>query len=654
MKSRKKSFFFFLLAFVIISTNAQTTLIPMGSAWKYLDNGSDQNSIWKNSNFDDTLWTSGNAELGYGDGGETTVVSYGPSSSSKYITTYFRKTFTVADASLYTNYSLNVKRDDGVVVYVNGNEVYRNNMPTGTITYATLASAACSDDGNTILTSTLPAATFNTGSNTIAIEIHQNAGSSSDISFNLSLMGNTGAPAAAIQHIRWGSSNNPLNGLTCTWRNTGLNDLIKWGYTNAYEQGTFPGEIRNGYADKFFKYTFPSLTPDTTIYYQLFDSQSNVWTTGKTYKTAPPVNTTAFSFLAIGDSRSGMSIWNQVSNLAHAKDADFTIFNGDIVNNGGSNTDWDDLFTNGNQFVENNLVYHSMGNHDAASVPTYQNVFELPQSQPTGGTNLYYSFTYGNAVFIALNSEDPSNITQYNWLVSTLQANQSKTWKIIFFHRPFYTIGNHAGEMNSYYNTWWKAFDDYGVDLIVNGHDHMYERTKPINRNSSTTTPVTSYGSEAGQGRCQIVCGGAGAPLYTATPTWFVQTYQSKYNFCKFDVDGNNLCNTTFDNNGNTIDSFCLTKTSLGVETESQVFYPIKIIPNPVKDIFTLEYNAPIFGIATIKIYDLAGREIVSEKVNKEQNELKFTHDVSKYPKGVYTVVVTLGNQKDSSLLVIE
>lgn len=649
----KKTTFLLLLFFIGITISAQTTLVTSGSSWKYLSNGSNQGTAWRSTTFSDTSWSSGLAQLGYGDGDEATVLSYGTSSSKKYITTYFRKTFNLADPTIYSNYTLNVKRDDGVVIYINDVEVYRNNMPTGSIAYNTLASSACSDDGSGFLATTLtPTQTgFVAGNNTIAVEIHQNALNSSDISFDFSLTGNTTTVASAIKQIRWGSTSNPLEGLTITWRNVGTADKIKWGYTNTYEQGTFSGIVRNGYADKFFKYTFPTVTPDATIYYRLFDATTGVWTAEKTYQTAPALNTTAFSFLAIGDSRSGMSIWNQVAALANTKTPDFTIFNGDIVNNGGSTTDWDNWFTNGNIFIENNLVYHSMGNHDAASVPTYQNVFELPKSTPTNGTNLYYSFTYGDAVFISLNSEDPSNTTQYNWLVSTLQANAGKKWKIIFFHRPFFTIGSHAGEMNSYYNTWWKAFDDYGVDLIVNGHDHMYERTKPMNRNVSTTAPVAQYGSEATQGRCQIVCGGAGAPLYTGNATWFVEKYKSSYNFCKFDVTSDSICNTTFDSNGNTIDSFCLTKSTAVAKTSVQNFNTIKIIPNPVTDRFALEYNSPEIGEATIKISDMSGKVVINKKVNKDAVDFKYEEDMSKFSKGIYILEITVGNQKDSSLL---
>lgn len=652
MKTKQNYWSLLLLFLMAQISTAQTTLLPTGSSWKYLANGSNQGTTWRGTTFNDTSWPSGNAELGYGDGDEATVVSYGSSSSQKYVTTYFRKVVTIADVTAFTNYTLKVKRDDGVVIYINGTEVYRNNMPTGTISYSTLASSACSDDGSTYLSTTLAQNKFVSGANTIAVEIHQNARNSSDISFNLSLEGNTGAVAAAIKHIRWGSSKNPLEGLAVTWRNTGTADKIKWGYTTAYEQGEFNGVMRTGYADKFFKYTFPTVTASATVYYQLYDSQNGVWTAQKTYKTAPPLNTTNFSFLAIGDSRSGMSIWNQVSNLAHSKNAAFTIFNGDIVNNGGSNADWDSWFDNGKTFVDNNLVFHSLGNHDAASVPAYQNNFELPKSVPTTGTTLYYAVEYGNAVFISLNSEDPGNSTQYNWLVSTLQTHANKRWKIVFFHKPFYTIGSHAGEMNSYFNTWWKAFDDYGVDLIVNGHDHMYERTKPLNRNVSTTSPVANYGSSATEGRCQIVCGGAGAPLYTGTATWFVQTYQSKYNFCKMDVTDNSLCTTAYDNNNAVLDSFCINKAA--AKSANQTFYPITIVPNPAVNEFNIEYSAPQTGELTMKIFDMNGVMVLEEKAQKTKTDFTHKCNMAKYPRGVYSLEISIGTQKDNSLIVLK
>src|SRR5213078_2569016 len=134
-------------------TEQPVTYIATGATWKYLDNGSDQGTAWRATGFNDSTWASGAAELGYGDGDEATVVSFGPNSDAKFITTYFRKSFSVANASQVSALNLLIKRDDGAVVYLNGTEVFRTNMPTGTIGNTTLASSAIED--NTFFTSTV-------------------------------------------------------------------------------------------------------------------------------------------------------------------------------------------------------------------------------------------------------------------------------------------------------------------------------------------------------------------------------------------------------------------------------------------------------------------------------------------------------------------
>src|SRR4030095_8192708 len=180
-----------VLCLFFLQASAQTTLISYGSSWKYLDNGSNQGTAWRAVSFSDATWRTGNAELGYGDGDETTVVRYGSSASLKYVTTYFRKAISIANTSLYSGLSLSVKRDDGAVVYFNGTEVYRTNMATGTISYSTLASADATDDGKTPQTVSLSSSLLVNGTNVIAVEIHQRTRSSSDISFDLQLTAST-------------------------------------------------------------------------------------------------------------------------------------------------------------------------------------------------------------------------------------------------------------------------------------------------------------------------------------------------------------------------------------------------------------------------------------------------------------------------------
>ncbi len=163
-------------------------LISAGSSWKYLDNGTNQGTAWRASSFNDATWKTGNAEFGYGDGGEATVVSYGPSSTNKYITTYFRKTFTVIDISTISGLELSLIRDDGAVVYINGVEVYRNNLPSGTIFYNTLAPTIIDATKESIyVIANISSNSLVNGANLIAVEIHQNAKTSPDMSFNLKL-----------------------------------------------------------------------------------------------------------------------------------------------------------------------------------------------------------------------------------------------------------------------------------------------------------------------------------------------------------------------------------------------------------------------------------------------------------------------------------
>jgi acid phosphatase type 7 len=171
------------------STAQPLTLIGKGSAWKYLDNGTNQGTAWRSPTFNDGAWKSGVAQLGYGDGDEATVLSYGPNASSKYITTYFRKTFNVTNPAQFRSLLINLLRDDGAVVYLNGTELIRSNLPGGSISSATLASTSIvGADESTFYAFTLGTAALLAGTNVIAVEVHQATIDSSDLSFDLELI----------------------------------------------------------------------------------------------------------------------------------------------------------------------------------------------------------------------------------------------------------------------------------------------------------------------------------------------------------------------------------------------------------------------------------------------------------------------------------
>ena len=161
------------------------TLSPWGSTWKFRDTGIAPPANWTALSYNDSAWSTGAAELGYGDGDEATVVQSGP--AMHYITTWFRRTFTVTNAAQISALTARMIRDDGVVVYLNGTEIWRDNLP-GVSDATTLASSSISGATESVqITKVLNAANLVEGSNILAVEIHQVLTDSSDISFNFEL-----------------------------------------------------------------------------------------------------------------------------------------------------------------------------------------------------------------------------------------------------------------------------------------------------------------------------------------------------------------------------------------------------------------------------------------------------------------------------------
>ncbi len=172
-----------------------SALVPNGAFWRYLDNGSDQGTNWHLPGFVDLSWPVGLSEFGYGDTTddpprpERTQINGGPA-TNHLITTYFRHTFDVSNPLLFTNLLLRLLRDDGAVVWLNGAEVFRSNFnPTNPIPFNTLALGAAGDDGATYVSTNINPTFLRSGQNLLAVEIHQSSATSSDISFDLMLLG---------------------------------------------------------------------------------------------------------------------------------------------------------------------------------------------------------------------------------------------------------------------------------------------------------------------------------------------------------------------------------------------------------------------------------------------------------------------------------
>ena len=193
---------------------AQEGIYPVskGAQWKYLDNGTSQDATdWNQPAAANAGWATGTAPLGYGDP-TATVISFGPDSGNKYITSYFYKDIDVNPSSLTEFVEFGLRRDDGAIVYVNGVEVYRENMPVEPTDYLTNSSTIVDGaDEKRFYIHQVPKTVFQTGINRIAVEVHNRDGQSSDIGFDLYIKNTNPALEIACdeEHIGCFTSINP-------------------------------------------------------------------------------------------------------------------------------------------------------------------------------------------------------------------------------------------------------------------------------------------------------------------------------------------------------------------------------------------------------------------------------------------------------------
>jgi hypothetical protein len=194
-----------LVSQVLVNAANPLPVSPATAAvWRYLANGSDQGSAWRGLVFDDSTWPSGPGKLGYSDS-PATVIPFGPDSNNKYVTTYFRHEFQVADPAVLSAASLRLLVDDGAVVYLNGGEIVRQNLPDGAIDYQTLALDAVGGSAESAYTAyRIPVSKLLPGTNVLAVEVHQNAGSSTDLGFDLGLSVTTFTSLSVLDSLTYG------------------------------------------------------------------------------------------------------------------------------------------------------------------------------------------------------------------------------------------------------------------------------------------------------------------------------------------------------------------------------------------------------------------------------------------------------------------
>jgi hypothetical protein len=476
---------------------ADSTFVQYHDEWKYFDGGYIPSSAWKSNGYSDTAWASGYGKLGYGDGNENTVVSYGPDASNKYITTYFRKTINIPDPSAYASYHLNLLRDDGAIVYINGNEVFRSNMPASAVSYSTLAFTDAVDDGAVPQTIVLLPTSFQSGVNVIAVEVHQYDPASSDLCFDMEMVGYDYYVPQLIRqpYLQMVSS----DAISVRWRtNVPCFSEVKY--------GTHPDSLNLHIVDSVLvtdhEIRITGLQPEQKYFYAVTDLTTLLQGDSSNYfSTAPVAGQNKHSRIWImADTGVNTVDQNTVRDAFLNYNANAPIdmlwMLGDNAYMAGTDQEYQDAFFQNHyeDILKNIPLFTIAGNHEnyTANAITqtgpYYDIFSLPANGECGGlpsgSEAYYSFDYGKIHVIALEANTPSLLlpgsTMLTWLQNDLAATTQK-WKVVMIHNPPYTKGGHDSDTENdlikIRQNIMPILEQYKTDLVLSGHSHVYERT---------------------------------------------------------------------------------------------------------------------------------------------------------------------------------
>lgn len=657
----------------VLASNPDT-LIAQGGTWKYLDDGSDQGTAWILPGFADTGWASGPAEFGYGDGDEATVVSYGPSSTDKYITTYFRKSFNITDVAPYKSLRLYLKRDDGAVVYLNGSEIYRSNMPEGTITDTTLASAAISGGAEmSFIRVFLSDSLLVNGNNVVAVEVHQADVGSSDLSFDMSLFADTTARISRGPYLQRSAPSS----LVVRW-NTSIPEISKvlFGTSMAYSDSVLDTAMVYRH-----EIAISGLQPNTWYYYAVC-SASEIMSgdSGNHFRTAPlPGTVQPVRLWAMGDFGTGNVQQNQVrdayNNFRGSDYTDLILWLGDNAYPEGSDEEYsENVFTDHYEYnLTRSVVYSAFGNHElfyssaANQTGPYFDMFTFPTNGEGGGiasgTEAYYSFDYANIHFVCLESNiDSFGTANTNVMISWLNTDLAATqlhWTIVFFHCPPYSRGYHDSDiypdMIYMRQNIVPILESYHVDLVLSGHDHDYERSYMMNGHygmSSTFSSSMLVDSGSGvlpdyyeklppdyKGTVYAISG-CGGDFEEVQSTWphpaMVAAYDSVYGSLAIDVSGDTLTGTFIRSDDVIADRFSIRKHgNIGIDEQDKLNSWI-VYPNPAHEAANLLFTGLLKGKMFATIYDAVGRKIQSFDVSSNVTAI----DMIDFHEGFYFIQI--------------
>lgn len=265
-----------------------------------------------------------------------------------------------------------------------------------------------------------------------------------------------------------------------TWEEYGLSSEEYFSYTAG-------DEVFNFYVSK----TEIPLESNCTYVYRAYDKKADIATAEATLKTKDP-KSESFTFVHVGDTQDGPSEFERVLSVVVGK-ADFLLHTGDVVENSKYEYEWTTMLDGNFEYLSSIPVMAISGNHETTykcgTEELYKHFhYKIPPQKNTS-EGYFYSFIYGNVKFIMLNTNDLTGdqlkAEQYDWLLNELELNTCQ-WTVVALHNPLYSVGKYGAnnERNQIALTLQRQlgglFAQYGVDVVLQGHDHCVSRTYPI------------------------------------------------------------------------------------------------------------------------------------------------------------------------------
>lgn len=347
----------------------------------------------------------------------------------------------------------------------------------------------------------------------------------------------------------------PATSQTITWLTRNNNGAEKVQYTVAEGfDGDFgsAGQIDAAGApfaggDNFhYTVTLTGLTPDTQYVYRVGDD--GAWSEPKIFSTS--AHPEDFAFLYLGDVQDGYAQWGSLLEEIYSENPQigFALLGGDLTDNESDDNEWGEFLDAATGVFSRIPVMPAKGNHDGE---LFLDFFALPDngSQDVSGT--FYSFDYGNAHFVFLDTSNIITESVKQWMREDLQSSTRK-WKFAVFHIPAYPAVYDYKEIDkAICEHWVPILEQNGVDMVFVGHQHVYMRTHPLYQGEVQTG---SYG-------IVYVMGNSGSKVYAAGSGFsYIAREETGSNYQVIELEGDVLTLTSKRAGGELIETFLLSK----------------------------------------------------------------------------------------------